>query len=271
MAERWACARCSNENESWAITCSSCGALRGDLSVATSTGEPAPSPETAPLASTAADPQARAPEAAPPPEPVPSPAALATPAASSALAGGPASPPAPWKPAEPAPNARRTGSFWRHIPIGWLIVLGLFVIGGIAGLITNASRSSSGEITKSGDLGVEDLRAGDCWDLKDPAAETVEKVTAVPCTNDHEYEMFFIGSMPAGPFPTETAFNAWLDANCVPAFDRYIGKPYGQSMYDIFWLQPTKEAWGDGDRSIQCSAFHPRIHRLKKSVKGSEE
>ena len=171
--------------------------------------------------------------------------------------------------ATPAPVAK--APLWQRLPLGWIVV-GLFVAAGaIGGFIFNASRSDSGEITKSGDLAASDLRVGDCFDLKDPEAEEVGDVTAIPCTSEHEYEMFFSGTMPEGPFPDDKGFVDWLDTNCVPAFGSYVGLAYEESELDIFWLQPTGEAWADGDRSIQCAVYHPRIHRLTESLKGSAQ
>ena len=170
-----------------------------------------------------------------------------------------------------APPPAAQEPFWKRLPLG-LIVVGFFVAAGaIGGLIFNASRGSSGEITKSGDLSAVELRAGDCFDLKDPSAEEIGDVTAIPCSTEHEYETFFVGTMPEGPFPSDDGFIAWLDDNCRPAFDAYVGMDYENSELDIFWLQPTSEAWSDGDRSIQCALYHPRIHRLTESLKGSAQ
>ena len=171
--------------------------------------------------------------------------------------------------AEPPPAVQVP--LWQRLPLGWIVV-GLFVAAGaVGGFIFNASRSDSGEITKSGDLAATDLRIGDCFDLKDPEADEIGDVTAVPCTTEHEYEMFLIGTMPEGPFPSDDGFVDWLDTNCVPAFGSYVGLAYEESELDIFWLQPTSEAWADGDRSIQCAVYHPRIHRLTESLKGSAQ
>jgi Septum formation len=167
----------------------------------------------------------------------------------------------------PPPVAKEP--LWKRLPLG-LIVIGFFIAAGaVGGLIFNASRGESGEITKTGDLAATDLRAGDCFDLKDPSAEEIGDVTGIPCTAEHEYETFFIGTMPEGPFPNDDGFIAWLDGNCRPAFETYVGMAYENSELDIFWLQPTSEAWNDGDRSIQCALYHPRIHRLTESLKGS--
>jgi hypothetical protein len=172
---------------------------------------------------------------------------------------------------ETAPAPAANVPLWRRLPLGLIIAIGFLAFGAIGGLIFNASRSDSGEITKSGDLEVTDLRVGDCFDLKDPSAEQVGKVTALPCTTEHEYEMYFLGSMAEGAFPTEEGFGAWLDTNCLPAFEAYVGRAYDGSDLEIFWLAPTLEGWNDGDRSIQCAVYHPRIHRLTESLKGSAQ
>jgi hypothetical protein len=150
-----------------------------------------------------------------------------------------------------------------------VVIAVLVVVGSVAGWYFGASRSSTGEISRGGDLTANDLRVGDCYDLKDPAAEQVEDVTARPCTDEHEYEMFFVGSLPDGAYPAVDALESYVGDNCVPAFDTYVGKVYAESELDIFWFYPSSDAWSEGDRSIQCAAYHPRIHRLTESLKGS--
>lgn len=158
---------------------------------------------------------------------------------------------------------------WRRLPLQWLIVGGLFAAGGVGGLLFNASRSSSGEITKAGDLGATELRVGDCFDLKGPDAEELEDVAAKPCTAEHEYELFFIGDMTDSSFPTDQAFDAFLESNCVDAFQAYVGKTYQASELEVSSIVPTEAVWGAGDHSVQCAVYHPRIHRLAESLKGS--
>jgi hypothetical protein len=145
----------------------------------------------------------------------------------------------------------------------------ILLVGAIGGLVFNASRSDTGEIIRSGNLTAKDLRAGDCFDLKNPEAEEVDEVTALPCTDEHEYEMFFVGNMADGAFPAEDAVTTFLTANCLPAFTTFVGLAYEESELDIFWLSPTAESWQQGDHSIQCAVYHPRIHRLTSSMQGS--
>jgi hypothetical protein len=159
--------------------------------------------------------------------------------------------------------------FWQRIPVGLVVVVGLFVIGGVVAWFTDASRAPSGEITKAGDMTMSDLRVGDCFDLKDPNVDEIEEVRALPCTEEHEFEVFYADALPSGGYPVDAAFDAFFEEQCVPAFATYVGTPYGESELEVFWVVPTNAAWDDGDRTVQCAVYHPRIHRLTESLKGS--
>jgi hypothetical protein len=160
----------------------------------------------------------------------------------------------------------------RRLPLRWILVGAFFLVPAIAGWIanSNSSRASTGEIAEGGDLFAADLRAGDCFDLKDPKAEQIDDVHAVPCTAEHEYETFFTGSMPAGSFPTDAAMDDWIKGHCEPAFEAYVGVAYENSRLEAFNLTPSVEAWDAGDRSIQCSVSDPGTNRLTESLKGSK-
>jgi hypothetical protein len=165
-------------------------------------------------------------------------------------------------PAAPVP-------LWRRFPIGLVVFLVLVVGGGISSWYFGAGRADTGEIAKPGDLTATDLRVGDCFDLKDPTAEEIEDVAARPCAQAHEFELFFTGSLPEGAYPPQSVFDAYMQDNCMPAFLAFVGKAYEDSELDVYWLTPTTEAWGQGDRSVQCVVSHPRIHQLTESLKGS--
>jgi hypothetical protein len=158
---------------------------------------------------------------------------------------------------------------WRRIPLGWLLFLGLIAFGAVSSWYFSAGRSDSGEITKSGDLAVNELRVGDCFDLKDPDAEVLEDVSARPCTEEHQYETFFVGSMADGGYPTDAAFEAYVTANCDPAFEAYVGRAFEDSQLAIGWVGPSLPGWNDGDRSVQCVLDDPGSPRLTASMKGS--
>jgi hypothetical protein len=77
-----------------------------------------------------------------------------------------------------------------------------------------AGGATPDEIDELGDLNWDqiniddsvDLRVGDCFDLKDPSADQIEHVKAVPCTTEHEFELFYVGAMGRGSHPTDHAF-----------------------------------------------------------------
>ena len=170
----------------------------------------------------------------------------------------------PEVPAAPVP-------FWRRIPIGLVVFVILFAGARLSGLVLDADRAETGEVAKPGDLTAIDLRVGDCFDLKDPQAEQIGDVAARPCAQPHEFEMFFTGSMPEGTFPGQSVFEEFMNTNCMPAFSAYVGKRYEDSELDMYWLAPSVEGWAQGDRSVQCAVFHPRIHQLTESLKGSAQ
>jgi hypothetical protein len=174
-------------------------------------------------------------------------------------------------PADPQAVATTPASqpFWRRIPLAWVLFAALAVFGLVSTWYSSADRSETGEVTKSGDLAIDELRAGDCFDFKDPDAEEIDDVAARPCSEEHEYETFFVGSMPASGFPEAAGFEAYVVANCQPAFASYVGTPFEESRLGYTWIEPTGSAWSEGARSIQCMLYDPQAPRLTESMKGS--
>ena len=178
-----------------------------------------------------------------------------------------------WVPPSGTPPPEATGPvpLWRRLPIGWIIFVVLIAGGAIGGWYFNAGRSSTGELTKSGDLQAVDLKVGDCFDLKDPSADEVNDVTAGPCTDRARVRAVLRRRAAGRGVPGRRRVRPYVIDNCNPAFATYVGTAYGESELDIYWLVPTDDAWGAGDRTVQCAAFHPRVHRQTQSVKGSNQ
>ena len=264
---RWKCARCSTVNDESGISCSNCGLMRGSVVIGAATDGPIGTesiPIQRPAPETPWTPDVPGAGSAPP---------LAAASGSPAPAGGaPAEDPSwmapqpqlagPEAPAAPVP-------LWRRLPIGGIIFAVLLVGGGISTWYFGAGRSDTGEIAKPGDLGAVNLRVGDCYDLKDPGASEIEDVAAKPCTDAHEYELFFVGSLPEGAYPADAVFERYVIDHCDPAFATYVGKAYQDSSLDIYWLIPTPDSWGSGDRSVQCAVYDPKVARLTTSLKGA--
>jgi hypothetical protein len=177
---------------------------------------------------------------------------------------------AAWVAPAEAPPARGPATNVLGILLRYWWVIAIVVVG-VGGFIFNAQRDSDGQITNSGNLQVTDLRVGDCFDLKDRDAELLEEVTARPCSEGHEYELYFRGNLPAGAFPAEDTIITWLGDNCLPAFDAYVGMTYAESRYDFSWFEPTEEGWADGDHEVSCAVFDPAQPVLTTTVRNSAQ
>jgi hypothetical protein len=162
---------------------------------------------------------------------------------------------------EPSLGRGMVGVLLRH---WWVLLL---IAAPIGGLIFNAQRGDGGAITRAGDLVVADLRVGDCFDLKDADEEEIDDVTARPCGESHEFELMFRGSLSSDQYPSEAAFTAWLEDNCLPAFAEYVGISFAESRLDIFWFQPTPDGWHAGDHSVQCAIYDPADAQLASAVR----
>jgi hypothetical protein len=232
MPKQWKCARCATKNPETTLTCGVCRMIRGAVVVPATFA-------TLPIAPVAQIPDKRF------------------------VAQG-AWPLAPtgseW--AAHADRGRLRGPFR-----GGAVILVIFLIAVGVTIYFQADRSPTGEITDAGNLGVTSLLVGDCFDLKQPSEEFAE-VTARPCSDPHQYELFWIGSVADGPYPDDATFEDFFYDDCVDRFRHYVGTAWGDNRLDIYWLVPTRDSWAAGDRDVQCSVFDPRNPRLTYSLRG---
>ncbi|MFN8630724.1 MAG: septum formation family protein [Chloroflexota bacterium] len=248
MANSWTCARCSAQNDEAAVSCATCGLIRGGVVVAADAATTAPG-----------DPGIAG--AAPPPAP-----------------GAPA--PGGWPGAQPAAQPQSAG---KQVAKGILanvgarvIVIGVIaVIAVVAGLFINAGRDSSGTINKSGEVPATELRLGDCWDMQGDSASfdensVITKTTGKPCAEAHRYEVFYVGTFPEqSTYPTNAEFQDWAGKNCDPAFQAFVGTPIEQSSLTYYVFFPDEGSWKQKDRGMQCSLADGGNKSLTKSMKGS--
>lgn len=173
--------------------------------------------------------------------------------------------PQPWAAATPAAPQ---GSPWLALlgRFGWIAVV---VIIAAVGIFLNARRDDSGQISNAGNLGVADLRIGDCFTLKDESADTVEEVDAKPCGEAHAYELFHAADMSGGTYPSDADFTAFIDQQCVPQFGTYVGLSYVESQLELGSFTPTTGAWDDGDHNVQCVLYDPSGELLVGSMRNA--
>ena len=164
----------------------------------------------------------------------------------------------------PARVPGRMGSLLRRF--AWLPVVAVVAVAGYA---FSAGRDDTGAISRGGNLAITDLRVGDCFNLRDKQADEVDEVDAKPCNETHQFEMMFVGDMPDGAFPSDEALTDFTVANCLPAFNAYVGLAYEDSRYDLTQFTPTVNGWSDGDHALQCALYDPADDELKTSLRGA--
>lgn len=160
------------------------------------------------------------------------------------------------------------------LAIGSIVAL-LFmgpIVQNIFGDVANdLARGPDGQIEQPILLGFASLREGDCFELVDPEAPSVEIVRGLPCSSEHVYEVFFVGDMPDGAFPGDEAVSTFANENCLPAFEDYVGVPFEQSIWYGTPVGPTEETWGAGDRRVACLLHNQTESSVSGSVRGSEQ
>jgi hypothetical protein len=180
-----------------------------------------------------------------------------------------APPPPPSHDAEP-----RRPRPWRTVAV---VIVGLFVLALAAimylAVLGQAERDEEGVISETGDLTVLKLQVGDCFD--EPGApspnETAEisSVDATPCSEPHDFEVFHTFELTTVELPSEADLTSEAGDRCLEAFEPYVGSSYEESELDIYFMWPSPESWGAGDRTVLCSLVKMDGTKLVDSAAGS--
>jgi len=165
----------------------------------------------------------------------------------------------------PAPSGRPA---WLSFLLRFAWV-GVIIVVAVVGVVLNAKRDDSGQITGAGTLEVSDLRVGDCFSLQDEQADSVSDVDAKPCAEEHAYELFHKADLPDSGYPSEDQFDDFLAQECLPAFNEYVGTSYQSTTLDVFTFVPTEDGWNGGDHGIQCAVYDPAQATTTGSLKAS--
>ncbi len=127
-------------------------------------------------------------------------------------------------------------------------------------------RDANGNVIEGGDISVFSLNVGDCFvDL--PIGE-VSTVAAVPCADDHRYEIYHEFDIDLADFDLAAVQAAATDG-CLGAFEPYMGVSYEQSYYDFDGLQPSAGSWEQDDREVICLATPKNGEATKGTARGA--
>lgn len=147
----------------------------------------------------------------------------------------------------------------RNIIIIVLIAIAMYVYQEYFQTTDETTRDTTGKVVEGGDVSATLLRVGDCLNFElDPNAVTtgteVSGFQVMPCTELHDAEVVGEKNLRFSTFPTENSWERHTNF-CTAAFESYTGVNFDGSPYNWISLQPTKEGWDSGDRTIQCLAF----------------
>lgn len=149
----------------------------------------------------------------------------------------------------------RGGFFGNRRFIGLGILLVVVIVGIVVQQVTSASRSSSGQVTKQGNLGVDSLRVGDCFDS--PSGSTdIESVTAIPCTQAHDSQIYAEFSLADGDYPGSSALQSEGDKGCNSRQGSVNEAAVTNSVSANFFV-PEEDNWDQGNRTVICIITNP--------------
>jgi hypothetical protein len=112
-----------------------------------------------------------------------------------------------------------------------------------------------------------DLKAGDCF--QQPSGR-FNKVKTVPCTADHDLEVYAVLDDPAppkAPFPGGDALVRYANPLCLAQFRTYAGVAFEQVNLRDVYITPRQSAWNDGARRLVCAVGTNNGERTNKSIK----
>ncbi len=119
-----------------------------------------------------------------------------------------------------------------------------------------ARDSDTREIVEAGNQSAFSMLVGDCFN--DTTGEELSEVPAVPCSEPHDNEVYYIFDLDFPAWPGQTEIQNASDAGCIAEFAAFIGKPYEESTIDFYSLMPSQGSWENmNDREVICSVWDP--------------
>jgi hypothetical protein len=119
---------------------------------------------------------------------------------------------------------------------------------------------------------VFDLENGQCFN--DAGETIVDEVEVVDCADAHDYEIYAVDDYPAdsgADYVGDEEIGTFVQTTCLDGFEAFVGMTYEESELDIYYLAPTEDSWGSGDREVLCAAYLPGADGSPEPVEGTLE
>ena len=128
----------------------------------------------------------------------------------------------------------------KGLAIGGLCAAGAWVVMFAAVIVlvvlnaSSAERNDAGEIVTAGSIGLNQLRAGDCVNGIDEGASAIN-LTAVPCAEPHDGEVFAVFELPSGSYPGDDVVEQRAEQGCVDRLSEYAPAAAAGDEFDVFY------------------------------------
>ena len=169
-----------------------------------------------------------------------------------------------------APGAQGGGLLSQVLRFWWIPAIAIALA---VGYFTTAQRGDDGALSTAGNVTVDELRVGDCFnagEFSEAADAEVSDVDGVPCSEPHAFEVFAVGDYGGATFPsTESQFQVAFGEVCIPPFEDYVGIPYADSILWASAITPTEDGWNGGDREFICHLHEEDATPLSESQRGA--
>lgn len=169
-------------------------------------------------------------------------------------------------------RAGRMGLAAGPLMVAALVVSGCGLLGGGDPQGDETTRGETGQIIEAGEVGVNALKLGDCFDNNPVDSETevidVLTVQAVPCSEPHDNEVYYLGALPETSYPGEDLVDELVLDQCLTVFEAFAGVSYEESRLDIGRIFPSEANWADEDRGYICLVYDVEMQKLEGSMRG---
>jgi hypothetical protein len=137
------------------------------------------------------------------------------------------------------------GQRGRGLAIGGLALSGAWAVG-IAVVVVVVALSPTHTVS------ARDIKVGDCF-VEVPRGNRISSVDTTSCDRPHAAEVAGIVTIPDGPFPGESGFDAY-GSSCKDDLASYSPPALLDPDIDLAIMPPTRESWQRGDRAMVCVA-----------------
>ncbi|MFT7649284.1 MAG: hypothetical protein ACI8Y4_004045 [Candidatus Poriferisodalaceae bacterium] len=154
-------------------------------------------------------------------------------------------------------------SLVRALTLAVIVVAGCSTRTEAASRRDDSTRNEDGFIVSSGQIGILELRPGDCFQAWGVGA--VEMVDAVPCREEHDRQVVATFDLAESGWPGITQVSEASIARCLARFRDATTTGYDPTVTALTALAPTESSWAD-DRSVLCIVESATDERLRGSV-----